>query len=315
MSKKSTVVPTAISNPTRLGNVTQSKDIAKALLADAREVFMKNLDELQPQWKDLVTVKSSDKAEEIFRTVGNLQPAVVKAESKPITYGIMEDGFETKIKPQTISNGVSFSYESVSDEKIGLVDKTKTSELARTMNAYKEKACAKLWDNVLTDTGADGVSSANAKHPLLETTEVNNNLVTGEFSMDTYNKALNLFNNWKNHYGDKFDTTPDKMIAHRDRQTQIMEMYNSVLIPYKNENTKNVITKLKVVFNTYINQKMVHILDTTIDTAVLTQRETMKTSMEFDGNGTLDYRFAAFERYGTGIINPGFGFVTIKGAD
>lgn len=313
MSKKSQVVPTNIANPTRLGSVTQSKDIAKALLADAREVFMKNLDELQPQWKDLVTVINSDKAEEIFRTVGNLQPAVEKAESKPITYGIMEDGFETKIKPKTISNGVSFSYESVSDEKIGLVDKTKTSELARTMNAYKEKACAKLWDNVTKDTGADGVSSANAKHPLLESELENNNLVEGEFSMDTYNKALNLFNNWKNHYGDKFDTTPDKMIAHRDRQTQIMEMYNSVLIPYKNENTKNVITKLSVIFNTYINQKMVHILDTTIDTAVLTQRETMKTSMEFDGNGTLDYRFAAFERYGTGIINPGFGFVTIKG--
>lgn len=314
MPKKSQVTPTKIATPSPLGSATQSKDIAKALLADAREVFMKNLDELTPQWKDLVVVKQSDQAEEIFRTVGNLQPAVVKKESKPITYGIMEDGFETKIKPETISNGVSFSWESVADEKIGLVDKSKTSELARTMNAYKEKKCAELWNNVIEDTGADGVSSANAKHPLLQSEEVNNNLVSKEFNLESYNEALKLFNNWKNHYGDKFDTTPDKMIAHRDRQTQIFEMYQSVLIPYKNENTKNVITKLSVVFNTYIDQKMVHILDTSIDTAVLTQRETMKTSMEFDSNGTLDYRFAAYERYGTGIINPGFGFVTIKGA-
>lgn len=303
-----------IKNPNKLGQVTYRADLAKAMKADANEVFFDVLEKTKPQWQDLVTIVKSESKEEYYDTIGNLKPAEIKAEGDPIKYGTVKDGPRTTIVNETISNGFAITWEAVQDEKWDAVTKVKGSELARTMNAHKEKACAKVWDDVLTEVGADGVAAASHEHKLINSsTAKNDNLVEGEFGYENYQKALDLFNDWKNHWGEKFDTTPDTLIAHRNRQTQITQMFQSANVAFEHSNTKNTIPTLNCIFNTYINKDMVHILDTTIKSAVLQERSPLQTSMEWDNTGTLDFYYAAFERYKVGRINPGFGFVTVTG--
>lgn len=303
-----------IENPNKLGKVTDRKAIAKLMYADAKELFTDNLKELPKEYPELITVKKSNSSEEKYETIGNLKDAEVKEEGKPITYGIITEGHTTTVKNELISNGFSMTYEAYEDNKWDVQKYLRTSELARTMNDKKETAVAKIWDSVTTDIGADGVAYASEKHPLLNnSTEFNNNLVKGEFDIQTYKDAVNRFNHWKNHMGSKFATKADKIICHRDRQMDINAMLESTLVAFEQSNTKNTIPKLKVAFNSYIDELQVHIIDSTIDSAILQVREDINTNYEFDSSGTLNMYFNAFERYKAAMINSGFGFVTITG--
>lgn len=297
--------------------LTTRADIARAMYIGTKEVFMKNLKK-QPeeQWKSYATVKDSDKMEETYDSVGNLKPAEVKAEGNSVNYGKIEQAYQTTVRNETIANGFSVTMEAKEDEKWGLVPEVKVNELIRTMISKREQAVASVWDNVTTSVGADGARYASNKHQLLNAPgQWNDNLVEGTFDMDTYEEANKRFNHWLNHYGDKFFTTPTAMLAHRDRQTYILAMLQSSLRPFESSitNTKNTIPQLKVIFSSYINTLQVHILDETIDSAIMQRRKKMTDGYHYDEKDTFNFFYNVHERYKAAMINPGFGFVTITG--
>ena len=295
--------------------LTTRADIARAMYIGTKEVFMENLKK-QPeqQWKSYATVKNSDKMEETYDSVGNLKPAEIKAEGAALVYGDIKEAYKTTVKNETVANGFSVTMEAQEDEQWGLVPEIKVNELVRTMISKKELAVAKVWDDVTTATGADGVAYANDKHPNLNNPATfNDNLVKGVFGLDTYQEAVKRFNHWRNHYGDKFFTTPSAILAHRDRQTEIFAMLQSTLLPFENTNTKNTIPQLKTIFSSYIGALQVHILDESIDTAILQKRKGMKDEYDYDKRDTFNFYYNVHERYKAAMINPGFGFVTITG--
>lgn len=296
--------------------LTNRADIARAMYVGTKEVFMENLKK-QPeqQWKSYSTIKSSDKMEETYDSVGNLKPAALKAEGAALVYGDIKEAYKTTVKNETVANGFSVTMEAQEDEQWGLVPEVKVNELVRTMISAKEQAVAKVWDDVTTATGADGVAYAAKTHPNLNNVATkNDNLVEGVFDIKTYQEAVNKFNHWRNHYGDKFFTTPSAILCHRDRQTEIFAMLQSTLLPFENTNTKNTIPQLKTIFSSYLNALQVHILDESIDTAILQRRKGMKDEYDYDKRDTFNFYYNVHERYKAAMINPGFGFVTIKGA-
>lgn len=295
--------------------LTMRADIARAMYLEAKEIFMKNLKK-QPreEYKAYMTIKTSDKMEEVYDSVGNLKPAHLKAEGDPVVYGDIKQAWKTTVKNDTIANGFSVTMEAKEDEKWGIVPEVKVNELIRTMISYKEQQCAAVWDNVQTAIGADGAPYASNLHPLYnDATKFNDNIVEGAFNIDNYEAAVNRFNHWYNHYGDKFFTVPSAILAHRDRQTSIMAMLQSQLRPFEDTNTKNTTPQLKTVFSSYINANKVHIIDESIDSAILQKRKGLTSGYEYDEKSTFNFYFNVHERYKAAMINPGFGFVTITG--
>ena len=294
--------------------LTTRSDIARAMYLGTKEVFMENLKK-QPeeQWKSYATVKSSNLMEEVYDSVGNLKPAEIKAEGAAVVYGEITEAHKTTVKNETVANGFSVTMEAQEDEQWGIVPETKVSELARTMISKREQAVADVWDNVTTEVGADGVAYASDAHPLLEGGGTNSNLVSKVFDIDSYQEAVKKFNHWKNHYSDKFFTTPSAILAHRDRQTEIFAMLQSSLVPFENTNTKNTIPQLKTIFSSYISELQVHILDETIDSAIFQRRKGLKDGYHYDEKETFNFYYNVHERYKAAMINPGFGFVTITG--
>lgn len=296
--------------------LTTRADIARAMYVGTKEVFMENLKK-QPteQWKSYAAIKDSNKMEETYDSVGNLKPAEIKAEGAALVYGDIKEAYKTTVKNETVANGFSVTMEATEDEQWGLVPAVKVNELVRTMISAKEKAVAKVWDDVTTATGADGVAYAAKLHPNLNNAATfNDNLVEGAFDIDSYQAAVSKFNHWRNHFGDKFFTTPSAILAHRDRQTNIFAMLQSQLVPFENTNTKNTIPQLKTIFSNYINELQVHILDESIDSAILQKRKGMKDEYDYDKRETFNFYYNVHERYKAAMINPGFGFVTITGA-
>lgn len=295
--------------------LTTRSDIARAMYVGTKEVFMKNLKK-QPseEWKAYATVKTSDKMEETYDSVGNLKPAHVKAEGDKVVYGQIEEAYKTTVKNDTVANGFSVTMEAKEDEQWGVVPEVKVNELIRTMISKKEQEVAKVWDEVDTAIGADGAPYASNVHPLLnDPAKFNDNLIEASFDIDAYEDAVNRFNHWYNHYGDKFFTTPSAILAHRDRQTYIFAMLQSALHPFEESNTKNTIPQLRTIFSSYINANKVHILDESIDSAIMQKRKGLTSGYDYDERETFNFYFNVHERYKAAMINPGFGFVTITG--
>lgn len=92
--------------------ITTRADIARAMYVGTREVFMRNL-KRQPeeQWKSYATIKNSDKMEEKYDSVGNLKPAEIKPEGDKLTYGKIEQAYETIVRNETVANGFSVTME------------------------------------------------------------------------------------------------------------------------------------------------------------------------------------------------------------
>ena len=291
------------------------EDIARAMFSETREVFMKNLaKQPEQQWKSYATIKISEHKQESYDSVGNLKPAVTKAEGDAVIYGDVKQAYETTIVNETIANGFSVTMEAKEDEKWQLVPEIKVSELVRTMITQREVRVAGVWDGTLTTAGADGVMQASHTHPLINSADVNDNLVDGVFDIDTYETANTKFNHYKNHSGEKFYTAPSAMLLHRDRQTMALAMLQSSLVPFETSNTKNTIPQLRLIFSTYIAELPVHLIDESIDSVIFQQRKKLTDDFEYDNKDTFNFYYNVHERYKAGLINSGFGFVTIKGA-
>jgi hypothetical protein len=293
--------------------MSKRADIAKAMFIETKEVFKKNLKKYtKAEWKVFMTMKDSKKSQETYDTVGNLKPAENKPEGDPINYGKITDGYTTTVINKTWANGFKVSMEAKEDDKWGLVDMTKTSELARTMMSLRERNSADVWDNVLTDVGADGVAHASNSHPLLNTdAAVNDNLALGAFSFANYDTVVRMFNDWKNQYGEKFETKPDSVLLNIKNQTEAIALLSSNLKPFENTNTKNTIPQLTLKFASYISEILYHFIDSTIDSAIMQKRKGMSPEYDYDKRSTFNFYFNVHERYQTGMINPGFGFISL----
>jgi hypothetical protein len=92
-------------------------------------------------------------------------------------------------------------------------------------------------------------------------------------------------------------------------------MLQSALKPFETSitNTKNTIPQLKPIFSSYLNTNKVHIIDESIDSAIMQKRKGITSEYDYDNRDTFNWYFNIHERYKAAMINPGFGFVTITG--
>jgi hypothetical protein len=198
------------------------------------------------------------------------------------------------------------------DEKWGLVNKTKTGELARTMMSLRENESANVWNGVINRIGADGVAFASTSHPLINTTAfTNSNLLKGAFGFENYDLATRSFNDWKNQYGEKFITKPSNIYLNIKNQTDAIALISSNLKPFEKSNTKNTIPQLTLTFGSYLAEKLYHFVDKTIDSAIMQKRKGLVTEYDYDKRSTFNFYFNVHERYKTAMINAGYGFLTL----
>lgn len=289
-------------------------DLNKEMYVGHMEVWKKNLEAPKKEsWRDYATIMNSKKMEETYETLGNLPAAKVTAPGQSIEYGEVQDGYETTVKNEKVTNGFSIDLETYEDDQYGVVDAFKVNDLYGTMITAREKAVAAIWNGVLTTTGSDGVMQASASHPLKGSTSLNNNLASGTLTPDNIIAADNKFNSIKKHNGDVFDTSATAILAHKDKGALIKSILESTLKAAESSNTKNTVPSLKVILSKYLSAAPWHLIDENIASVIMQIRSGLKTHSEFDAKDTLVWYFNAYERYKAALIHPGFGFVTSAG--
>lgn len=293
---------------------TNRADLAKQMFVEAKYVFLDIMRTMKKEdWKQVATVMKSTKKQEDYDTVGNLKPAHIKAEEGSVEYGTIQSVNSTTVVNRTIANGFAVTMEAKEDEQKGVINRAKMSELGRTMMSEREEEFASIVDTTSSAIGADGVAYAATNHPLQNSPLVNSNLITGEFGIDKYEAGFQAFYDWKSHYGQKYPTRADKMLANRKREVEIAAMLQSQLRPFEESNTKNTTYQIKTMFNLYIEELPVYLIDSSIPSFIMQRRKNMTMAFDYDKRSTFNFYFNVHERYRFAIINPGFGWVKIDG--
>lgn len=293
---------------------TYRSDIANFLLLGIKEVWKRNLQtQKKIEYTEISTPKTSNKASEYYDTVGNISPAQVVGESQSIPYNKITQAYRVTVVNEKVANGLQVSLEATDDDLYNVISEAEAGGLRRTMIAKKEESVAEIWNGVFTNVGGDGVASAHASHPLVNSTLTNDNLASGAITPDNIINANNKFFAIKDQAGKNFDTEGTKIIAHKYKQALLLAILESYLKAIELSNTKNTIPALKPVFNRYINVEPWHIVDETIPSVIMQSRRGLSANIEQDKINTLDYFFNVFERYKSAIIHPGYGHVSSPG--
>jgi phage major head subunit gpT-like protein len=294
--------------------------ISRFLEKTIKEVFRKNLQEQDKlYYPGLCSKRTSNKKFERYDTVGNISAASEKPEGTGIKYQTFTQAYQTVIENKTYATGIQFTMEAADDDLYGIVDTAKTSQLMRAINARKEKMVAGLYNDAFTAVGADGVAYIANNHPLVNSAAVNDNLATGAFTPDNYIAAYNKFSNIKDQAGELFDTRPTKLVTHIHMQFRVAEILNSALKALELSNTKNVLPAINCRWSPYLSYNAAtgqypwFLIDETIDPFILQERKGVKITVTQDDKDTLDFFANVYERYGVGIITPGYGVVGSQG--
>ena len=259
-----------------------------------------------------------------YDTIGDLGPAEIKQEGSAYHFDNFTQGYETTISVDTIGKGVEVSMEELEDDLYGVVNSRFGPGLFRVLLSRKERACAELYNKAFSDTGADGVAHIANNHPLINSPKTNDNLASGDLTPENFINAKMMFNSIYDQAGDFFDTDPTHMLIHKNKIYTAMAILESELMAFQLSNTKNVVQgemPIKVIVSNYLDydqttgQAAWFLLDRKLTDAgaVLQSKKGLTLKTWWENNNEV-FRGALHERYGVGIISPGYGIVGSTGA-
>ncbi len=293
---------------------TQRSDISRMLEAGQKKIFFDNLNSTPAQYPMYTTAMSSNKAQETYDSVGNLQAATEKVEGDSINYGKVSQAYQTTIVNHTYANGFAHTREAVKDDLYGCINSVKAKELARTIRVKEERVAIAWLDNAFTTALADGKALCANDHPCKDAPgQVNDTLTTGALSPANLQTGLQLFNAFKNHAGDPMDSDATRLITHKNNMFTVREILQSQNKANELSNTKNTLPMLEEVYLRYLTSTTAWFLEDLLFTHIIFQRrEETIFEEDYDKRDTKNYYFNAMGRYGVGAI-PNGGIVGSQG--
>lgn len=278
----------------------------------------------QKYYPNIVWEKKNDKRIGTYDTIGDLGAAEVKAEGGAWQFDNFKQGYETTITVETVGKAVEVSMEELEDDLYGVVNSRFGAGLFRVLLSRKEQECADLYNDAFTATGADGVALISATHPLVNSPSVNNNLATGALTTENFIAAKMKFNSIYDQAGIFFDTTPTHLLIHPNKIYTALAILESNLMAFELSNTKNVtndVMPVRVVTNNYLDYTAAtgvspwFLLDRKLQDAgaILQVKKGLTLKTWWEDNNEV-FRGTLHERYGTGIISPGYAIVGSTGA-
>jgi phage major head subunit gpT-like protein len=298
---------------------TRTSDIDALIVAGIDMIFNRNLqNETRMYYPEICREVTQPKPTGIYQTVGALGGAYVKPEGDSFTYESIRDYNQTTITSQTIGKGVAASFEALTNDQYGVTQQTFGAPLTTTLVKKRERYVADAYNHAFATTGADGVYQLSASHPLENSASLNDNLATGAITVENIKTALNKFNFIYDMAGEFFDTSATHLLIHPNKLFTVKELLESQLLAFELSNTKNSLmdTPLRIVVDKYLDYTVAtgvspwFLLDRTItDAGVFFQRQTAPKMDLWWNEDTLEYRGACYERYGVGIVAPGYGII------
>lgn len=310
---------------TRVSDLMNSEKTQGLTLAGIDEIFNTAKQTPRPvEYPQLCREVHNEKQIGNYDTVGSLGPATKHVEESAGVYDKIEWNNRTTITVDVIEKKVKATLEAKQFDLSGIVESTFGAPLVETLISYKEQAVADVWNDVFTDTGADGVYLASNTHPLKNNNALyNDNLMSGALTTDNIKTAKNMFNHIYSQSGMKFYTKPTHILVHQDKLYDLNELLESNLMAWELSNTTNSlqnISPLKIIASSYLDISSTGVapwflIDKNLTGAgCVLQTQMGMTLHAWLENDDLTYRGIGYEIYGEGMVAPGYGFVASPGS-
>lgn len=297
--------------------VILTSDISRMIVAGQKEIFFKNFDPYPVEYPAFSSMKTSNKERETYDSVGNLQGASIKPEGDAISYGKVEQAYQTTIVNQTHANGIAHSLEAKHFDLYGVVNSAKASELARTMREEEEEYAIKAWDNAFTTNLADGAPLCTNSRPLFNVPGTFNDTLATSSALsnpDNHKTMQQMFTQFKNHQGGPMKCKPTDALTHSYNMLTIEEIYMSANKAGEISNTKNVLMKPSWHYSTYLTSTTAWFMfDKYYDHAIFQWNLKTQLNSDTDLIHTMNMYFNALAIYGVGAV-PNVGIVGNAGA-
>lgn len=286
-------------------NITS--DISRMITAGQKEVFLNNFDNYPLEYPSFTTEKSANKKTETYDSMGNLKGAEIKVEGDSISYGKVDQAYQTSITNNTVANGYAVSIEAMKYDLYGVINSIKAKELARTMRVKEEETAIYWIDNATSVNLADGVPLASNSHPLINSASTNDTLATSSSiaDPDSHQTMINMFYDFKNHQGTVQKCTAKKGLTHAKNMFSVEEVYKSINKAAEESNTKNVLPNIQWNYSTYMSSTSAYMLWDTEYENILMQWF-MKTEFDQDEDkiSTKNMYLNAIAMYNSGCLVP-----------
>ena len=303
---------------------TVSADIPKFIVAGVDVITNRALSNpIAMEYPNICTEKRIDKETGIYNQLGNIGPAEDLVEGNEVTFDKIEEAYQTTIQSATKAKGVAHSWVAVKNDLYNVVPQILGKVMVDTLIEAREQSVADRYNHGFATTGADGVYHFSASHPLVNSTELNDNLATsGAMSVEIFKEMYNQFLFIKGQSGRKFPTKATHLLFHPAKMFTVMELLESNLLAFELSNTTNSLKGINVkpVTSRYLDYNVTtglspyFMLDKTqTDAGVIFQRQTEVEIDLWRQYETMEFRALVAERYQTGVIAPGYGIVASLG--
>jgi len=292
---------------------TASADISRMITVKQKEVFLKNFDPFPIEYPEFTTEKKATKKTETFDSMGNLSAAEVKPEGGSISYGKVEQAYQTEITVQTYAKGFQHTMEAIKFDLNGVMEAAKAKELARVARECEEARAIYWVDNAVAVNLADGVPLGSDSRPLFNSGGTNDTLTTGALAPTTINTAVGMFSQFKNHQGGPMKCRVTDGLTNAINMLTVEEIMKSALRAYELSNTSNQLPKIAWHYSSYMSSTTAWMLwDKSFEHILMLWFEKTQFGQDEDKRDTLDLYYNYYAIYESGCL-PNVGLVYSAG--
>ncbi|MFA4834906.1 MAG: hypothetical protein WC749_02375 [Dehalococcoidia bacterium] len=235
---------------------TMTTDISRMIVAGQKDIFTKNFESFPIEYTAFTTPKKATKKAETYDSMGNLEAGAEKIEGAAISYGSVEQAYQTTITNKTWANGYAVTLEATKYDLYGVINSVKAKELSRTMRELEEARAVRWVDNALTVNLTDGVPLCTNSRPLKNVPGTyNDTLTTGALTPANLKTARQMFARFKNHQGGPMKSKPTDGLTHSVNMQTVEEINASTKTAYELSNTANKVLQASWHYSTYMSSE------------------------------------------------------------
>jgi len=258
------------------------------------------------QYPQIFEVGTMRKKDETYPHVGAFGLWAQNTEGNTINEDEMSEGDVATFTARRFDKGYSVTWELTRDDLYGVLNgrgKDGSAQmLARGLRATLETEAANVINNGFTNTGYDGKPLFAHDHPLTDSAQFGDNLITGELNPANVKAGMTLMRQQVNEAGVLIQSRAKQLIVGPENEFTALEILESTNQAYEESNTKNVISGLKPIVLDYIDGTIWVLRDPNIENLKFLWRDRpFYDSMQLPK--TVDFFMFGFCRFDVGFCD------------
>lgn len=283
-------------------------NFAELLWPGINDIWGDTYKDWEPLYTKIFEVQRSDKAFEKEQGVTGLGLAAVKQQGNSINYDDMFQGFQKEYVNVTYALGATVTREMFEDDQYTYINKI-PKFLAKSMRQTEETIAFNHLNRAFNSnfTGADGVSLANASHPLVGGGTFQNQLTTSaDLTQTSLEQAIQDLMDWVDDRSLKMRAMPKCLVVPTQLNFTARKILETDYVVGSADNDKNPIPGLfqDLVVSPYLTDTDAWFIVTDVDNGLtwFNRRDAeINRDNEFD---TQNLKFATTKRFSSGWTDP-----------